>query len=177
MMLGKLGLVAWLASMVGAYTGISGAIWALVLGVVFCTLGFLEQDLLHKCNSYNIVMFGLMMFVFDGLKDCTPEMLQNIIYPMIVLIVIGVFGLGLFAFIVSKILRISFNMAFANCLTALYGFPFDAIITESTCDSLAANKEEKEFLMSKMFPSMIVGGFTTVTITSVFIASIFAKLL
>lgn len=177
MMLGKLGLIAWIASMVGAVTGISGAIWALVLGVIFCTLGFLEQDLLHKCNSYNIVMFGLMMFVFDGLKDCTPQMLQNIIYPMIVLIIVGVFGLGLFAFIIAKVLKISFPMAFANCLTALYGFPFDAIITESTCNSLAANKEEKEFLMSKMFPSMIVGGFTTVTITSVFIASIFAKLL
>ena len=30
--------------------------------------------------------------------------------------------------------------------------------------------------MSKMFPSMIVGGFTTVTITSVFIAGLFAKM-
>ena len=31
--------------------------------------------------------------------------------------------------------------------------------------------------MSKMFPSMIVGGFVTVTITSVFIAGIFANML
>lgn len=30
--------------------------------------------------------------------------------------------------------------------------------------------------MSKMFPPMIVGGFTTVTITSVIIASVFAKM-
>ena len=36
--------------------------------------------------------------------------------------------------------------------------------------------EEKEFLMSKMFPPMIVGGFTTVTITSVVIAGIFAEM-
>ena len=36
----KLGIVAWLASQLGALTGISGAIWALVLGVVFTTLGF-----------------------------------------------------------------------------------------------------------------------------------------
>lgn len=176
-MLAKLGFVAWLASMLGAVTGVSGAIWALVLGVVFCTAGFLDQDLLHKANSYNIVMFALMMYVFDGLKDCTPEMLQHIIYPMVVLIVIGVVGMGVFAFIVAKILKLSFLMAFANCLTALYGFPFDAIITESTCDSLAETKEERDFLMSKMFPSMIVGGFTTVTITSVFIAGIFAKML
>ena len=30
--------------------------------------------------------------------------------------------------------------------------------------------------MSKMFPSMIVGGFVTVTITSVFVAGAFAKM-
>ena len=68
-------------------------------------------------------------------------------------------------------------MTFANCLTALYGFPFDAVITESTCDALAKTPEEKDYLMGKMFPSMIVGGFVTVTITSVFIAGIFSKML
>ena len=31
--------------------------------------------------------------------------------------------------------------------------------------------------MSKMFPSMIVGGFVTVTITSVLLAGAFAKIL
>ena len=32
------------------------------------------------------------------------------------------------------------------------------------------------FLMGEMMPPMLVGGFTTVTITSVFIAGVFAKL-
>lgn len=176
-MLGKLGLVGWCATQLGAITGISGAIWALVLGIFFTTIGFLETDLLHKANSYNIIMFALMMYIFDGLKDCTPDTLKSIIVPMAVLIVIGVVGMGILSFIVAKIIKISFPMAFANCLTALYGFPCDAIITESTCDALAKDKEEKDYLMSQMFPSMIVGGFVTVTITSVFIAGMFAKML
>lgn len=175
--LGKLALVGWVATQLGAHTPVNGAIWALVLGIFFTTIGFLEPDSLHKANSFNIIMFALMMYVFDGLKDCTPEILGEVIVPMIVLIVIGVVGMGFFAFIISRILKKSFAMSFANCLTALYGFPCDAIITESTCTSLAANEEEKEFLMSQMFPSMIVSGFTTVTITSVFIAGIFAKML
>ncbi|MDY4748120.1 MAG: hypothetical protein SO251_04900 [Candidatus Fimisoma sp.] len=177
LMLGKLGLVGWLATQLGAITGISGAIWALVLGVFFTTIGFLETNLLNRANSYQIIMFALMMYVFDGLKTCTPAMLKSIIIPMIVLIVIGVAGMAAFAFIISKVLKMSFPLAFANGLTALYGFPCDAIITESTCNALGQTEEERQYLMSKMFPSMIVGGFVTVTITSVFIAGWFSSIL
>ena len=178
----KLAFVGWVATQLGSivFPGvgkISGAIWALVLGIIFTTIGFLDANSLNKANSYGIIMFALMMYVFDGLKDCTPDMLKSIILPMIILIVIGVIGMAVMSFIVAKILRMSFPMAFANGLTALYGFPCDAIITESTCTALSQTPEEKEYLMSKMFPSMIVGGFITVTITSVFIAGAFAKML
>lgn len=176
----KLGIVAWFATLLGGVSfpfigKISGAIWALVLGVIFTTLGFLDRNSLNRANSYGIVMFALMMYVFDGLKDCTPDMLVSIIVPMIILIVIGVFGMAVASFVISKVLKMSFPLAFANGLTALYGFPCDAIITESTCKSLAQTDDEFNFLMSKMFPSMIVGGFVTVTITSVFIAGAFAS--
>lgn len=177
LMLGKLGLIGWFATQLGNITGISGAIWALVLGVFFTTIGFLETNLLNRANSYQIIMFALMMYVFDGLKDCTPAMLKSIIVPMVVLIVIGVLGMAIFSFIIAKILKMSFPLAFANGLTALYGFPCDAIITESTCNALGETEEERQYLMSKMFPSMIVGGFITVTITSVFIAGWFSGLL
>ncbi len=176
-MLLKLGIVAWLATQFGTLTGISGAIWALVFGVIATTVGFLETNLLNRANSYQIMMFALMMYVFDGLKDCTPEMLLQIIGPMLILIVIGVAGMGIAAFIIAKIFKMSFPLAFANGLTALYGFPPDAIITESTCRALGKTEDEFKYLMLKMFPSMIVGGFTTVTITSVFVAGIFAGFL
>ena len=181
-MLGKLGFVAWLATQLGRVVipglnmTISGAVYALVLGIIFTSIGFLDENALNKSNSYGIVMFALMMYVFDGLKDCTPEMLSSIIGPMILLIVVGVIGKVILCFIASKILKVSFLMATATALTALYGFPPNAIITEATCTALAQTPEEKEFLMSKMFPPMIVGGFTTVTITSVVIAGIFAEM-
>ena len=155
---------------------ISGAVYALVLGVIFTSIGFLDENAINKANSYGIIMFALMMYVFDGLNGCTPEMLGNIIGPMILLIVVGVIGMVILCFIASKILKVSFLMATATALTALYGFPPNAIITEATCTALAQTPEEKEFLMSKMFPPMIVGGFTTVTITSVVIAGIFAEM-
>ena len=174
-MLGKLGFVAWIASQLGMHTPVSGVIWALVLGIAATTIGFLESNLLNRANSYWILMFALMMYVFDGLKNCTPAMLKTIIGPMVILIIIGVIGMVITVFIISKVLKISFPLAFANGLTALYGFPCDAIITEATCNALGQTEEERSYLMSKMFPSMIVGGFVTVTITSVLIAGVFAQ--
>jgi hypothetical protein len=181
-MFAKLGIVAWFATQLGTISfpvigKISGAVYALVLGVIFTTIGFLDENILNKANSYGIIMFALMMYVFDGLKTATPEMLVSIIVPMIELIIIGVAGMAIMCFIVSKVLKMSFLMSFATALTALYGFPPNAIITESVCTALSENAEEKEYLMSKMFAPMIVGGFTTVTITSVIVAGIFAQML
>lgn len=173
----KLALVGWLALVVGIWTGVSGAIWALVFGVIFCRLGFLEPDSLSKSGSKDLLFLTLIMFVFSGLKDCTPALLFDLIGPMLVLIFVGLAGMGITAAIVGKILRISPWLGFANCLTALYGFPFDAIMTERICQEEGANKAEFDFLMSRLFPSMIVGGFVTVTITSVVLAGIFVKLL
>jgi len=68
-------------------------------------------------------------------------------------------------------------MAFAVALTALYGFPPNYILTEEGAKAIAENQEEKDFLMDQMLPQMLVGGFTTVTITSVIIAGIFVNFL
>ena len=173
----KLALVGWLALVIGILTGVSGAIWALVLGVIFCRLGFLEPDVLSKTGSKDLLFFTLIMFVSSGLADCTPALLFDLIGPMLILLVIGLCGMGIMAFIVGKILKISPWLGYANCLTALYGFPFDAIMTEKICHDEGANKEEVDYLMSRLFPSMIVGGFVTVTITSVVLAGIFVKFL
>ncbi len=183
MILGRLAVVSWLATLMGNVTlpllnmKISGAVWALIFGIIFTSIGFLDENSLNKANSYGILMFALMMYVFDGLKDCTPDMLKSILLPMVLLIVVGVIGMALFVFLIAKVLKVHFLMAFATGLTALYGFPPNAIITENTCDALAETPEEKEFLMSQMFPPMIVGGFVTVTITSVIVAGVFKSLL
>ena len=172
----KVGFVAFLATQIAPFTGISAAVWALVLGVGACALGFLESNVLVKANSMQILMFALMMFVFDGLKVCTPEMLVNLILPCLVLIGVGLAGMAVFAIGACFVLKVSPWLGFANALTALYGFPFNQILTEQICDQLAKTPEERDYLMSRMFPSMIVGGFVTVTVASVIIAGFFVDM-
>ena len=181
-MLGKLGLVCWLATLmakipVPVIGNISGLVWGLILGIIFTSIGSLDENILTKANSYGIVMFALLMYMFNGLKDCTPEMLSNILFPMIALIVVGIIGMAIVVIVAAKILKLSFPMAMATALTALYGFPANAIITETTCNNLTDDADERAYLMGQMFAPMIVGGFTTVTITSVIIAGIFVGLL
>lgn len=175
--LGKLMFTAFIANRLGVLTGLNQAVWALILGIVFTEIGFLDKDSLNKANSYGFLMFVLMIFVFAGLKDATPEILGEAIGPMAIIIVVGVVGMGITSLIAGKMLGVSLPMAFAVSLTALYGFPPNYILTEEASKALAETPDEQEFLMEQMLPMMIVGGFVTVTITSVVIAGIFIDFL
>ena len=178
LILGKVALSVWISSLLGqVIPQVPTIVWCLIVSVILTRLGFLDTSSLTRANSYTIFMFAAMLSVFGGLKDCSPAMLKELIGPMLIMIIIGVVGMGLFAFIIAKILKMDFPLAFANGLTALYGFPCDAIITENTVNSLTKDPDQRGYLMSKMFPSMVVGGFITVTITSVIFAGYFARLL
>ncbi|HBC97819.1 MAG TPA: hypothetical protein DC034_13625, partial [Clostridium sp.] len=79
--------------------------------------------------------------------------------------------------LVGKHFGFSKEMAFACALTALFGFPADYVITTEVCKSVGTTEEEKNYLVDILLPRMLVGGFMTVSIASVIIASIFLKLL
>lgn len=81
----------------------------------------------------DFLFLALIMFVYSGLGDSNPEMMAKLICPMVLLIIIGVVGMAVVAAIVGRFLKISPYLGFATCLTALYGFPFDAIMTERIC--------------------------------------------
>lgn len=174
---GKLMMVGWIAYQVGVITGISMAVWCLIFGIVFTELGFLEPNSLVKSQGNGFLMYVLMIYVFAGLKDSTPEMMLATIGPMLTLVVIGVAGMTIACVIAGKILGVSWQMSMAVSLTALYGFPPNQIITEEVTGAVAETPEERAYLLDCVLPQMIVGGFTTVTIASVLIAGVFVNLI
>lgn len=177
----RLAIVATLAYYVSVwcapFLSISPFVLCLFFGVVASSLGFLEKQPLKKANSFGFAILGLMLFIFDGLKKATPEMLEELFLPMVGIIIIGVIGMYIFSAIVGKLLGVSKEMAFAVSLTALYGFPADYIITNEVIQSLTEDEKEKEALTSHMMPPMLVAGFITVTIVSVVLAGIFSSIL
>ena len=59
----KLGIVSWIATQLGTIVipvinmKISGAVYALVLGVIFTSIGFLDENAINKANSYGTVSY------------------------------------------------------------------------------------------------------------------------
>lgn len=177
----RLALVAYLAYQVSALAApvvsISPFVLCLLFGVIASSAGFLEKQVLQKANGFGLAIMALMLFIFDGLKQATPGMMMEILFPLVGTIILAVIGMYIFSFIAGKILKVSKDMAFAVSLTALYGFPADYIITNEVIKSLTDDEEEREMLTSHMLPPMLVGGFITVTIVSVILAGIFVGFL
>ncbi|WP_294180688.1 hypothetical protein [uncultured Clostridium sp.] len=168
-------LAGWLSNLTGG--AVNQYVICLILGVVFCELGFLEEQSLVKAGVFNWLILGLLAYVFSQLSSVTPSQLLGIIGPIIVLIILGILGMFIMSMLVGRHLGFSKEMAFACALTALFGFPADYVITTEVCKSVGTTEEEKNYLIDILLPRMLVGGFMTVSIASVIIASIFLKLL
>lgn len=177
----RIAIVAFLAvqfcQLLAPVISINAFVMCLGFGVLARYLGFLEKAPLTKSNSYGFAILVLMAYIFDGLKQSTPTMLMDLLYPMLVIIVAGVIGLYIFSWGAAKVLKVSPQMAFATSLTALYGFPADYILTLEVIRSLTDDEKEQEVLKDHMVPPMLVGGFVSVTIVSVIIAGIFVGLI
>lgn len=156
---------------------VSRYVFCLLLGVIFAEIGILEKKCLNETQSYGMFVTAAMAMVFAGLSAATPEMFRMIIIPLIKIIIIGVAGLLLFAGIAGKLLGNSLEMSFAIALNALYGFPPNMIITNESINSVTNNSEEKEYLSDHIMPKMLIGGFTSVTVTSTLLAGIFINFL
>jgi len=177
--LAKVMIVGILASWLSGLTkgAVNQYVVCLVLGVIFCEIGFLDESSLVKAGVMNWLMAGLLAYVFSTLNTVTPAILGNIIVPIIVLIILGILGMFITSSIIGKFLGYSKEMGFACALTALFGFPADYILTHEVCKSLSTNEDEQNYLVDILLPRMLVGGFATVSIASVVIATVFINLL
>lgn len=177
----RLAVVAYLAYLasvlVEPIVTIHPYVLCLLFGVIASTIGFLEPRVLEKANGFGFAMLALLLFIFDGLKNATPDMLLEILGLLVGTIVIGMIGMYIFSWVMGKVLKVSKEMAFAVSLTALYGFPQDYIITNEVVESMTSDEKEKEALLNHMLPPMLVGGFITVTIVSVVLAGVFVTFL
>jgi len=173
----KLGLVAYLATLASPFLHLNQFVVCLLFGVIGREFGFLEEKALVKANAFGFLMTVLMAFIFAGLSKATPEMLKVIALPLFGIIILGVTGMGILSILAGKVLGSTKEMAFSIAMTALYGFPADYVLTIESIKASTKTQEEEDYAMDQMLPKMLVGGFTTVTIASVIIAGIFVKLL
>lgn len=172
-------IVALLANWVGIllHGAINANVICLIFGVIAHQTGFIETNALDKAKIFNWLMYGLLAYIFAQLSLTTPAVIGKIIIQIVVLILLGILGMFIASFLLAKPFGFSREMAFACSLTALFGFPADFILTTEICRTVAKSKDEEAYLTESMLPKMLVGGFATVSVASVIIASVFLKLL
>lgn len=182
--LAKVALVALLAHfLTNAQTYLFGSIFvdqnimALLLGVIFSELGFLENDILTKSNSFGYLMAALTVVILSSLTQATPQLLLNLLPAILLALLMGSIGIFIFSSIVGRFLKISPWMSTAIGISALFGFPGTFIVTEEVATAESQTAEEKAVLIQNMMPQMLVSGFITVSIGSVVLAGILSPIL
>ncbi|AZU60307.1 hypothetical protein CHR53_02945 [Neobacillus mesonae] len=161
-----------LAVVLNHFTGINYALWGLVIGLVGTYFGFYRQSMLEQSNSFGIVMLAIVFAVIATMNGVTFQMLLDYFPAIMAILAIGAVGIILGGLIGSKLVKWDLNKGIPVALTAMFGFPGDYLICEEVSRSIGKTKEEEEYIFNEILSPMLVGGFTTVTIASVFIAGI-----
>ena len=172
-------LVGWLAVSFAHLLGdvINKYIMALLFGIIFSELGFLEAKILDKANAAGLSFFVLLVPVFSSLPKATPHIVASLIVPIVIAFFISVIAIVAVTFLLSGIFKYSWALSMALGMSCMFGFPGTFIISEEIAAAQSESEEEREFLLAAILPKMLVAGFTTVTIASVFIAGIMVKFL
>lgn len=150
---------------------------ALLLGIILSEIGFLEKDILTKANSFGLAMALLLVVIFNSLSKATPEIVLSLLPKLGLSLFLGAIGIAIGTFLVSKIIKMPFPMAFAIGSSALFGFPGTFIVSNEVANSLTDDPNEVKAVLDEILPKMLVAGFITVSIASVVLAGVMAQML
>jgi hypothetical protein len=176
----KVFFVGYLAVWFGELTGgvVHKLVLALIFGIIFYEIGFLEHDIFTKSNIGGYAMFFCLIPVCAGLTSADPAIVVNLIFPIALCFGLTITSLAVTSLILGKILGYSWAISMAVSVTCLFGFPGTFIVSNEVCTVMAESDEEKKkYLMANILPRMLIGGFTTVTIGSVILAGWLAQII
>ena len=168
----KLAIVAGIAFFLSNLTQghVHFLVMALLMGILFKELGFLEKNVMARTDSAGWIIFVITVFIFANLAQTTPQTILSMMLPLLVVLGIGVIGVSIAGFIIAKILGISPLLAIPVGLTCTYGFPATFLMPKEVGKAIGRNEEEEAAIVNYILPNMVVAGFASVTITSVFVA-------
>ncbi len=178
-LLTKAFFVTWLAVSFAEITGgvIDKFVIALFFGVLFKEIGFLEEKVLDKAGSTGLALFALFALIYYSVPKATPDILLDMLFPLFVIFSLAIVAVALVSFPLSKFFGYSWKLCIAIGISCMFGFPGTYLIPTEVAENYGDTEEEKKYLLDHMLPKMLVAGFTTVTIASVFVAGFMVKLL
>jgi hypothetical protein len=175
----KVLLVTWLALACADLMGgaVNKFVVALIFGILFKELGLLETRVLEKANSAGLALFLLFLLVYWYLPKATPESLLSLLEPIVTVFALGILAVAVNAWVMGKIFGYSWRLCMAIGISCMFGFPGTYIVPEEVAKAHGKTAEERSYLLGLFLPKMLVAGFVTVSIASVFVAGFMVKLL
>ena len=168
---------ASIGTVLGTVTPIHATLWCLAIGIIGLKIGIYEPKALERANSFTLTMIGIIFVVIGSMAGVTPTQVIDNLPSVILILLIGTFGIALGGYIISKLVKWHPYKGMPVALTALFGFPGDYILCEEVARSVARNEKEEKAIFDELLAPMVIGGFTTVTVASVVIASILIQTL
>ena len=174
LILAKLAVVALASTWINKISGgkIPAAIVALLLGIILTEVGFLDRNSLQKSGFYEFLMFTFMAYLVSSFSSLTAERLKSFIVPMVGLLLIGVVSLALGSMLMGKVLKVDWRLAAALGPAAMFGYPFSQLLCEDVVREMHLPKDEADKMLKIVMPQLVIAGFCTVTLASVFVAGI-----
>ncbi len=169
----KVALVASLAAFLSGLTGgkVHAFVISIILGWICVETGFLKKGTMNTIESAGIITFLAACVLFGNYVGITPQMFLGYLLPIVVVMLLGIAGTIVTGIVIGKLIKMPVDLAIALGLTCTFGFPLTMIMTDNVCDAMAKTKEEHTALYNVLLPKMLVAGFVTVTIISVFVGS------
>ena len=181
----KMAVVGWLGYLVSyACSGIpiisnltNANIMYLVMGIIFCVLGFLPANAHVKAHMNGLLMVAVLSVVPGSLATLSLQDLLNMLVPLVGTLIVGAIFVCIFGAIAGKVLNVHWTIAFAIAICCTIGYPGTQIIVDEVVRSLDCDEETRVEIYEHVLPQIIVSGFTSVTVASVFFAGIICPLI
>ncbi|MDR2529761.1 MAG: hypothetical protein LBD04_12225 [Synergistaceae bacterium] len=167
----------WLTGKMGYAITIHKLVLALIYGIIFYEVGFLEHDIFTKANVGGYAMFFCLIPVWAGLTNADPASVAKLTWPILLSFGVSLVCLAITSLILGLVLGYSWAISMAISVTCLFGFPATYILTDEVSTAITSTEEDKKYVFNSMLPKMLIGGFTTVTIGSVVLAGQLAQVI
>lgn len=176
----KMALVGWLGYLVSRLFAnvnyikdlTNANIMYLVMGIIFCILGFLPENAHVKSHANGFLMLAVLSIIPGSLATLSLSDLVNMIIPLIGTLLVGAVFICIFGVIMGLILHVHWTIAIAISICCTIGYPGTQIIVDEVVRSLDCDEETRTRIYENVMPQIIVSGFTSVTVASVIFAGI-----
>lgn len=167
---------AFVGYQLGQLIHLNYSIVCLAVGVLATWLGIVPKDVLAKAKMNGFINMVVFAAVIPSLANISLADLGTLLVPVAVMFAVAILSI----YVMMKILPGwkligSKSLAFGVGFCQMLGFPTTYLVSNEVCNAVGQTQEERDYLMTKIMPRLVVGGLAC--LVSVIVAGMMAPML